>query len=269
MARCATRSASAGSSRELAAKPQAPSAITRTPKPTLVSSLIDTWLVLRDVEAGGERNRGLYVIKSRGMQHSNQIREFLITSNGIDLLDVYAGPDGVLTGSLRASQEARDRAASVAREQEQQRRLRALATRRAMLQAQIDALQREAGTLEAEVAYVSPTLDPGTRTARVRLELPNPGLALRPAMYASVSIAVDHGERLVVPLSAVLRAGQRSFVFRALGDGRFRPQPVTLGLRSGEQVEVVEGLAAGDPIVASGTFLIASESRLRAALERW
>jgi circadian clock protein KaiC len=120
-----------------------------------VSSLIDTWLVLRDVEAGGERNRGLYVIKSRGMQHSNQIREFLITSNGIDLLDVYAGPDGVLTGSLRASQEARDRAASVAREQEQQRRLRALATRRAMLQAQIDALQREAGTLEAEVGLES------------------------------------------------------------------------------------------------------------------
>ena len=59
-----------------------------------VSSLIDTWLVLRDIEAGGERNRGLYVIKSRGMQHSNQIREFVITADGIDLLDVYAGPDG-------------------------------------------------------------------------------------------------------------------------------------------------------------------------------
>jgi Cu(I)/Ag(I) efflux system membrane fusion protein len=122
---------------------------------------------------------------------------------------------------------------------------------------------------EAQVAYVSPTLDPGTRTARVRLELPNPDLALRPAMYARVAIAVDHGERLVVPLSSVLHAGERSFVFRALGEGRFRPQAVTLGLRSGEQVEVVEGLAPGDPIVAAGTFLIASESRLRAALERW
>ena len=116
-----------------------------------VSSLIDTWLVLRDIEAGGERNRGLYVIKSRGMQHSNQIREFVITSGGIDLLDVYAGPDGVLTGSLRASQEARERAAAVAREQEQRRRQRELTTRRAALQAQIEALRQEAMTLEAEV----------------------------------------------------------------------------------------------------------------------
>jgi circadian clock protein KaiC len=120
-----------------------------------VSSLIDTWLVLRDMEAGGERNRGLYVVKSRGMQHSNQIREFLITSNGIDLLDVYAGPDGVLTGSLRASQEAREKAAAVARTQEQQRRQRALATRRAVLQAQIEALRQEASTLDAEISLES------------------------------------------------------------------------------------------------------------------
>jgi len=116
-----------------------------------VSSLIDTWLVLRDIEAGGERNRGLYVIKSRGMQHSNQIREFVITSRGIDLLDVYAGPEGVLTGSLRASQEAREKAAALVREQEQQRRQRELASRRAVLQAQIDALQHEASTLDHEI----------------------------------------------------------------------------------------------------------------------
>ena len=120
-----------------------------------VSSLIDTWLVLRDIEAGGERNRGLYVIKSRGMQHSNQIREFVITSNGIDLLDVYAGPDGVLTGSLRASQEAREQAAAVARGQLQERRQRELATRRAVLQAQIEALRQEASTLDAEVSLES------------------------------------------------------------------------------------------------------------------
>jgi Cu(I)/Ag(I) efflux system membrane fusion protein len=122
---------------------------------------------------------------------------------------------------------------------------------------------------EAQVAYFYPTLDPGTRTARVRLELPNPELALRPAMYADVHIAVDRGERLLVPASAVLQAGRRSFVFLALGEGRFRPQPVELGLRSGEDVEVLSGVADGDAIVASGTFLIASESRLRAALERW
>ena len=120
-----------------------------------VSSLIDTWLVLRDIEAGGERNRGLYVIKSRGMQHSNQIREFVITSDGIDLLDVYAGPDGVLTGSLRAAQEARENAAAMARDQEQQRRQRDLKTRRVVLQAQIEALQQEASTLEEEISFQS------------------------------------------------------------------------------------------------------------------
>src|SRR3954469_1420274 len=76
-----------------------------------ISSLIDTWLLVRDIELGGERNRGLYILKSRGMAHSNQIREFLITSEGIQLKDVYIGPEGVLTGSMRAAQEAREPAA--------------------------------------------------------------------------------------------------------------------------------------------------------------
>ena len=124
-------------------------------------------------------------------------------------------------------------------------------------------------SFDATVAYVYPTLDPRTRTARLRLELPNPDLALRPDMYANVRVHADRGERLVVPQSAVLYAGERSFVFRALGDGRFRPQPVEVGLRSGEQVEILSGLDPGDPIVTSGTFLVASESRLRAALEQW
>ncbi|HYG56156.1 MAG TPA: circadian clock protein KaiC [Burkholderiales bacterium] len=75
-----------------------------------ISSIIDTWLLVRDIELGGERNRGLYVLKSRGMKHSNQIREFVITPQGIELLDVYVGPDGVLTGSMRAAQEAREEA---------------------------------------------------------------------------------------------------------------------------------------------------------------
>ena len=122
---------------------------------------------------------------------------------------------------------------------------------------------------EASVGYVHPVLDPKTRTARLRLELPNADLALRPDMYANVRIRVERGERLVVPQSAVLYAGERSFVFRALGEGRFRPQPVEVGLRSGEDVEILAGLEPGDPIVTSGTFLIASESRLRAALEQW
>lgn len=122
---------------------------------------------------------------------------------------------------------------------------------------------------EAQVAYVYPTLDPETRTSRVRLELPNPGLELRPDMYANVRLHADRGERLLVPQSAVLYAGERSFVFRALGEGRFRPQAVEIGMRSGEQVEILAGLEPGDEIVTSATFLIASESRLRAALEQW
>jgi circadian clock protein KaiC len=117
-----------------------------------VSSLIDTWLVLRDIEAGGERNRGLYVIKSRGMPHSNQIREFLITSDGIELQDVYVGPEGVLTGSLRAAQEARERAASLSHERDARRRARELERRRLALQGQIDALQDEIRSLEDERA---------------------------------------------------------------------------------------------------------------------
>ena len=124
-------------------------------------------------------------------------------------------------------------------------------------------------SFEASVAAVIPAIDAQTRTARVRLELPNPDLALRPGMYANVLLHADRGERLVVPQSAVLYAGERSFVFRALGDGRFRPQRVDVGLRSGEQVEIVAGIEPGDAIVTSATFLIASESRLRAALEQW
>ena len=74
-----------------------------------ISSLIDTWILLRDIELGGERNRGIYILKSRGMAHSNQIREFLITEKGIKLRDVYVGMAGVLTGSARLAQEAKDK----------------------------------------------------------------------------------------------------------------------------------------------------------------
>ena len=88
-------------------------------------------------------------------------------------------------------------------------------------------------------------------------------------MFANVQLEATASERLVVPLSAVLHAGERSFVFLDLGGGRLRPQPVEVGMRSGEEIEVLAGLEAGEAVVASGTFLIASESRLRAALERW
>lgn len=115
-----------------------------------VSSLIDTWLLVRDIELAGERNRGLYVLKSRGMPHSNQIREFLITPRGVDLQDVYVGPEGVLTGSMRAAQEAREKAQALERRHEEARRQREVEAKRAAVEAQIAALQAEVKGLSEE-----------------------------------------------------------------------------------------------------------------------
>jgi len=89
-----------------------------------VSSLMDTWMLLKFVESGGETNRTLNVIKSRGMAHSNQLREFVLTGKGIDIIDVYTGPAGVMTGTARASQEAREKAESLREEQEMERKKR-------------------------------------------------------------------------------------------------------------------------------------------------
>jgi circadian clock protein KaiC len=120
-----------------------------------VSSLIDTWILLRDIELAGERNRGLYVLKSRGMKHSNQIREFVITSEGIRLEDVYVGPEGVLTGSMRAAQEDREKAANLARSHELERKQRDLARRRAALEAQFAALRGEFQAVEDEAKFLA------------------------------------------------------------------------------------------------------------------
>ncbi|HEU4812732.1 MAG TPA: circadian clock protein KaiC [Xanthomonadaceae bacterium] len=120
-----------------------------------VSSLIDTWLLVRDLESGGERNRGLYVIKSRGMKHSNQIREFLITSNGLQLEDVYVGPDGVLAGSARLAQQARERAVAIEQAQQAERRQRELARRRAALEAQVLALREELESVDEEASVAA------------------------------------------------------------------------------------------------------------------
>jgi circadian clock protein KaiC len=108
-----------------------------------ISSLIDTWLLLRDIEFGGERNRGLYILKSRGMSHSNQIREFKLTDKGIDLLDVYVGPEGVLTGTARISQEAKNKEEQLQRQLEIERKQFALELKRAATDAQIVVLQSE------------------------------------------------------------------------------------------------------------------------------
>jgi circadian clock protein KaiC len=115
-----------------------------------ISSLVDTWILLRNLESNGERNRVLYVLKSRGMAHSNQIREFLLTSKGVRLRDVYLGAGGVLTGSARVAQEQEDQRADWRRQQENSNReltakvkLRALETQIAALLAEKEVKQRE------------------------------------------------------------------------------------------------------------------------------
>ncbi len=112
-----------------------------------VSSLIDTWIELRDLEHGGERNRVLHILKSRGMPHSNQVRELVITSHGIDLVDAFVGPEGVALGSARLTQEESASNAEEARAQGISARDRALARHRKVVAAQIEALRAE---LEAD-----------------------------------------------------------------------------------------------------------------------
>ena len=115
-----------------------------------ISSLIDTWLLLRDIEIGGERNRGMYILKSRGMAHSNQIREFKLTNHGVELLDVYVGPDGVLTGSSRIAQEAKEKAEELLRHREIENLQQSLERKRKSIEAQIDFLKAEFEAEEAE-----------------------------------------------------------------------------------------------------------------------
>jgi Cu(I)/Ag(I) efflux system membrane fusion protein len=122
---------------------------------------------------------------------------------------------------------------------------------------------------EAKVAYVYPYLDPSARTGRVRLELANKELELRPGMYASVSLDSDLGTRLQVPASAVVYTGPRRLVFVDLGNGRFRPTEVRVGTESNGMYEVLSGLSSGDQVATSGVFLIAAEARISTAAKYW
>jgi Cu(I)/Ag(I) efflux system membrane fusion protein len=126
-----------------------------------------------------------------------------------------------------------------------------------------------AGELQGQVAFVYPYLDDTTRTGRVRIELANPDLALKPDMYANVELEKSLGERLVVPEDAILYAGLRSFVFLDLGEGRLRPKAVELGRKTADFIEVTQGLEEGDRVVTSGNFLVAAESRLKRDMEHW
>jgi Cu(I)/Ag(I) efflux system membrane fusion protein len=120
-----------------------------------------------------------------------------------------------------------------------------------------------------EVEYIYPSLDPKTRTLRVRLRFDNPQEALKPNMYASVRIFGGPRENIiVVPLQALIRTGRAERVIVALGEGRFAAREVLAGIESGDWVEIIDGLDAGEEVVISGQFLIDSEASLKASLMR-
>jgi len=133
-----------------------------------ISSLTDTWILLRDVELNGERNRCLYVLKSRGMAHSNQLREFVLTSDGIQLVPAYIGAGGVLTGSSRVAQEAKEKADALSRQQEAQANQLRIDRRRLALQAQLESLKVELADVEREAAETG--LEEQQREAELKLD---------------------------------------------------------------------------------------------------
>jgi multidrug efflux pump subunit AcrA (membrane-fusion protein) len=118
----------------------------------------------------------------------------------------------------------------------------------------------------AKVTYIQPQVDPMTRTLKVRLEAPNPGLRLKPDMFVNVEFGIAGEKRLVVPADAVLDTGERQTVFVDLGDGYLEPRAVDVGPRIGDRIVIASGLVAGERVVASGTFLVDSESQLKSAL---
>lgn len=119
-----------------------------------VSSLIDTWITVRDMEGIGERNRGIFIIKSRGMGHSNQVREFVITDAGIKLLDVELGPDGILTGAARKTHQMNKKASNLQKQNEIERKDREIARKRKALEATIEALRSEFESVQEELGIL-------------------------------------------------------------------------------------------------------------------
>ncbi|MBG56928.1 MAG: efflux transporter periplasmic adaptor subunit [Porticoccus sp.] len=122
---------------------------------------------------------------------------------------------------------------------------------------------------EGRVDYIYPYLDGASRTGRVRLTVANPEGHLKPEMYAEVKLQADLGRRVAVPEEAVIIAGELRVVFEDLGGGRLAPRKVQTGQRAGGFIEIIAGIEAGDRVVTSGNFLIASESRLKAGMEQW
>ena len=124
-------------------------------------------------------------------------------------------------------------------------------------------------TWEGKVEYIYPSLDPKTRTLKVRLRFENPGERLKPNMYANVKIFGGAKENtIVIPLEGLIRTGREQRVIIALGDGKFEARNVKAGIESGDYVEIIEGINEGDNVVTSGQFLIDSEASMRASLNR-
>jgi membrane fusion protein, copper/silver efflux system len=124
---------------------------------------------------------------------------------------------------------------------------------------------RSAPPLAARVNYIQPQVDPMTRTLQVRLDAANPGMRMKPDMFVNVEFGVTTTPQLTVPADAVLDTGDRQTVFVDLGNGYLEPRQVTVGEHFGDRVAITRGVSAGERVVASGTFLIDSESQLRAA----
>lgn len=122
-------------------------------------------------------------------------------------------------------------------------------------------------TFTGKVSFIAPALDAGTRTVKVRMEVPNTQLLLKPEMYAIARLAFDLGEKLAIPETAVMRTGEHSYAFRDAGEGRLDPVEIKLGTRTKGWFEVIDGLKEGDKVVTSANFLVDSESSMKAALE--
>jgi circadian clock protein KaiC len=150
-----------------------------------MSSLMDSWLLLQDYEGNGERNRVLYVLKARGMAHSNQIREFLISDRGIDLVDAYIGVSGVLTGSARVAQGDLEKAAVLTSQQEAAQLKREVERKRAALERQISGLRSDYESEAMELRRIAEQV--GTRTLTLTTERAASGLLRQ----ADIKVAVN------------------------------------------------------------------------------
>jgi len=124
-------------------------------------------------------------------------------------------------------------------------------------------------SIPGSIAVIDPFVDETKRTGRFRIDIENPGLRLRPGAYVDVTVDLDEGMGLTVPVEAVLPTGAHNIVFVGRGDGRLQPRFVTLGGKFGDFYEVTGGLSEGDQVVSSANFLVDAESQVQGALKSW